>query len=187
MHPMKRSDAARGHEWTIRLASSDDAEALSALAERTFRETFSESNTPSDINAYCADAFGVDVQRRELDDPSTATLVAERDGNFIAYAQVVSHAAPASVAAQRPIELKRFYLDKAFHGSSLSHALMRATRERAEASGADVMWLGVWEHNPRAIRFYEKNGFRRVGEQIFTVGTDPQRDLVMCRHLVVAS
>jgi ribosomal protein S18 acetylase RimI-like enzyme len=180
---VKRSGETPGREWTIRLATSNDAEALSVLAERTFRETFSSSNTLSDINAYCSGAFGVDFQRRELDDPSTSTLVAERDGDLIAYAQLVSHPAPASVVARRPIELKRFYVDRAFHGSSVSPALMRATQEHAEASGADVLWLGVWEHNPRAIRFYEKNGFQEVGEHLFTVGTDRQRDLVMCRHV----
>jgi ribosomal protein S18 acetylase RimI-like enzyme len=180
---VKPSGESPESKWTIRLASTHDVEALSALAERTFRETFSDSNTPSDLDAYCAEAFGVDIQRRELDDPSTLTIVAERDRDLVAYAQLVSHPAPASVVARRPIELKRFYVAKAFHGSSIAPALLRATREHAEASGADVLWLGVWEHNPRAIRFYEKNGFHEVGEHVFTVGTDPQRDLVMCRRL----
>jgi ribosomal protein S18 acetylase RimI-like enzyme len=49
------------------------------------------------------------------------------------------------------------------------------------ARGADVAWLGVWEHNPRAIAFYRKWGFVEVGEHTFPVGDDPQRDLVLCR------
>jgi hypothetical protein len=134
-----------------------DAEALTALAERTFRETFSASNAPSDLDAYCASAFGVDIQRAELEDPSTSTLVAERDGHLIAYAQLVSHPAPASVVARRPIELKRFHVDKAFHGSSISPALMRETRERAETSCAVTLPTDSSQPRRHLVRYGSTN------------------------------
>jgi ribosomal protein S18 acetylase RimI-like enzyme len=156
---------------------------LSALAERTFRDTFTATNTAADMDAYCASAFGAGIQRRELEDPSTVTLVAERNGGLIGYAQLMVGKPHGAVAATRPIELKRFYVEKSLHGSSLAPALMRAIEQAARAAGADVVWLGVWEHNPRAIRFYEKHGFQAVGEHVFTVGADPQRDIVMSRHL----
>ena len=168
-------------DWMIRSATEQDAAALSALAERTFRDAFAADNTAADMDTYCASAFGVDIQSRELLDPATLTLVVEDDGSLVGYAQLVLRPAPLSVHAGHPIELKRFYVDKAFHGSSMAPALMRATEESARARGADVVWLGVWERNPRAIRFYQKSGFQEVGEQIFAVGTDPQRDLVMSR------
>jgi diamine N-acetyltransferase len=166
-------------DWTLRPATIEDAAPLSALAERTFRDTFAADNTASDMDAYCARAFGVDIQSRELSDPATLTLVVEEDGNLVGYAQLVLRPPPLSVPACRPMELKRFYVDKAFHGSSMAPALMRAAEESARASGADLVWLGVWERNPRAIRFYQKSGFQEIGEQTFTVGADLQRDLVM--------
>ena len=52
---------------------------------------------------------------------------------------------------------------------------------------ADLLWLGVWEHNPRAIAFYEKRGFRAIGAQEFLLGADRQRDLVMVLYLTTAS
>jgi diamine N-acetyltransferase len=172
-----------GSEWRIRAATTHDAAALSALGERTFRETFSDTNTASDMDAYCASAFSTEIQARELEDAATVTLVVERDGHLIGYAQLVADKTHDAVMAEHPIELKRFYVDKAFHGTALAPELMRATEQHAKATGADVVWLGVWERNPRAIRFYEKNGFRAVGEHIFTVGADPQRDLVMSRRV----
>ena len=54
---------------------------------------------------------------------------------------------------------------------------------RARQGGAKAIWLGVWERNPRAIRFYAKYGFTPVGEQPFVLGTDPQHDQVMVRSL----
>ena len=56
---------------------------------------------------------------------------------------------------------------------------MDACFEKAKETGRDVMWLGVWEYNPRAQRFYEKNGFRFVGKHTFLLGSDPQTDLLM--------
>jgi ribosomal protein S18 acetylase RimI-like enzyme len=170
-----------GSEWSIRDATADDAAALSAFAERSFRETFTESNTASDMDAYCASAFSAQIQARELEDAGIVTLVVENGDGLIGYAQLVANKRHDAVVAERPIELKRFYVDKAFHGTLLASALMRASAARAQAAGADVVWLGVWERNPRAIRFYQKNGFREVGEHVFTVGADPQRDLVMSR------
>ena len=60
---------------------------------------------------------------------------------------------------------------------------MRACFERATALGCDVIWLGVWERNPRAIAFYEKMGFATVGGHSFMLGRDLQHDLVMSRAL----
>jgi len=60
---------------------------------------------------------------------------------------------------------------------------MDACLERASAEDRDVMWLGVWEFNPRAQRFYEKNGFRIVGKHVFQLGTDPQTDLLMQKEI----
>jgi ribosomal protein S18 acetylase RimI-like enzyme len=60
---------------------------------------------------------------------------------------------------------------------------MRACVEQARAWHCDVLWLGVWEHNPRAIAFYEKQGFRKVGRHTFMVGSDVQYDDVMARPL----
>ena len=171
-------------EWIIRAATPDDAPALSVLAESTFRETFRDGNTESDLNAYCAASFGADIQGSELADAATLTLVAEHAGRLIAYSQLIANKTHAVVEGVRPIELKRFYVDKAFHGTPLAPELMRASEATAKAAGGDVVWLGVWERNPRAIRFYQKSGYQEVGSHTFTVGSDAQRDLVMSRRLV---
>ena len=60
---------------------------------------------------------------------------------------------------------------------------MASVLDTATRHGARALWLGVWEQNPRAIRFYRRLGFREVGDHVFVLGTDPQRDLVMVRSL----
>ena len=58
---------------------------------------------------------------------------------------------------------------------------------RRAARGARELWLGVWERNARAQAFYRKCGFRKVGTQIFVVGSDPQTDDVMLKEITVSA
>lgn len=169
--------------WVIRPARDEDAARLSVLAERTFRDTFAATNTADDMELYCAGAYSPEIQAAEIRDPNKTTLLVEQDDQLVAYAQLDRSTPPPSVTARRPIELKRFYLQQTIHGSGVASDLMRAVIEGAGGLGADVMWLGVWERNPRAIRFYEKSGFRTVGDHVFQMGSDPQRDLIMVTAL----
>jgi diamine N-acetyltransferase len=70
-----------------------------------------------------------------------------------------------------------------WHGKGIAQDLMNAGIEEMRRHGSDVVWLGVWEHNPRAIAFYKKIGFIEVGDHVFPLGSDLQRDIVMA-HLL---
>ena len=76
-------------------------------------------------------------------------------------------------------ELHRFYVDRPSQGTGVAQRLMAAVQDAARAAGARHLWLGVWEHNPRAIRFYAKRGFVDVGSHDFVLGADRQTDRVM--------
>ena len=166
----------------IRKADITDASDLAKLQERTFRDTFEASNTPEDLDLHCKAHYGEEIQRRELLDPGVEVLVCEHDGELVAFVQLRTEKPPSCVSAQRPVEIQRFYVAKDWHGKGLAQDLMTLAIERAEQRGADQIWLGVWEHNPRAIAFYRKWGFSDVGDHIFPLGTDPQRDIVMTRQ-----
>ena len=169
----------------LRAATGSDARELAELAERTFRATFEAVNTPEDMALHCQASYGAAIQGRELLDPAVATLVCEHEGRLVAYAQLRQGEAPECVQAARPLELQRLYVDREWHGRGLAQQLMSAALAHAERAGADRVWLGVWEHNPRAIAFYRKYHFHEVGDHVFPLGTDPQRDIVMDRPTIV--
>jgi ribosomal protein S18 acetylase RimI-like enzyme len=166
---------------TLRDATAADAAALAVLAERTFRETFAASNTRANLDAFCAGAYGETIQGHEIADPQRETLLAEMDGALVGFGQLRWGQPPDCVRAARPAEVQRLYVDAPWHGRGVAQALMAELLARAERGGADQVWLGVWEHNPRAIAFYRKHGFAPVGDHLFVVGEDPQRDVVMVR------
>ena len=168
--------------WTTRTARESDAAPLAALAERTFRDAFGAVNAAEDVDLHCARSFAPARQAAEIADAGLSTIVVEHEGELVGYAQLRRRESPA-VAEKAAVEVQRIYVHQAWHGAGVAHELMREAIARAGAMGARAIWLGVWERNPRAIRFYEKHGFTTVGEQPFVLGKDPQRDLVMVRPI----
>lgn len=172
----------------IRRAAPADAPRLSAFAARTFVDTFGADNTPEDMALYLAETFTPERQRAEVADPGGVVLLAEMLGaggvrELAGYAHLVAGPAPAAVAGPAPVELSRFYVAAPWHGRGVAAALMGAVLGAARARGARTLWLGVWERNARAARFYEKCGFRRVGAHAFVLGRDVQTDWLMARGL----
>jgi diamine N-acetyltransferase len=168
---------------TYRRAEPGDAAQLAALAESTFREAFSDMNTPENMGLHCEKSYNREAQRREILDPSMETIVCEHGGQFVGYLQLRWGPPPEGIEADHAAEIQRLYVAKPWHGTGIARELMAMALDRAEAGGADQVWLGVWEHNPRAIAFYKKFGFTERGEHTFPVGNDPQRDLIMVRPL----
>jgi diamine N-acetyltransferase len=160
---------------TIRRATPADAAALAELGASTFRDAFASGNTPEDLELYVSKTYGEAQQRRELEDPAQIALVVEDGCALIAFAQL-------RIEGER-LEIARFYVDRGHHGRGIAHALMQRVIDTARDLGVSTIWLGVWERNPRAIRFYEKYGFADVGAQPFLLGRDLQTDRVMVRAL----
>ena len=131
------------------------------------------------MDLHCRTHYGEEIQAAEISDPDRVTLVCETDGRLAGYAQLRWKSAPTCVHASNPAEIQRLYVDAAWHGKGVAQGLMSCLVASAAARGADAIWLGVWEKNPRAISFYAKSGFSVVGEHVFVLGGDPQRDLVL--------
>jgi len=165
--------------FSLRMATAEDAEALAELGRRTFFEAFAKDNTPEDMARCLTDTFSPALQRKEILTPSVRFLLLLADGELAGYAKL-RPAAP-NARGQRPLEVHRFYVDRPWHGSGAAHTLMEAVLAHARANAHDEVWLAVWERNARAIRFYSKFGFTRVGEQPFQLGQDVQTDWVMAR------
>ena len=172
-------------ELSIRQATADDAKLLTDLAYTTFWDAFAHhpKNAPDDLNHYMRQAFNLDQIASELADEKSIFLIAEMNGEAAGYAKIIVDNIEPGITAERPIELNRLYSHQKFLGQGVGQSLMDACFDRAKQDGHDVMWLGVWEFNPRAQRFYEKNGFEKVGSHTFVLGSDPQTDLLMQKEI----
>ncbi len=164
---------------TIRPAKLTDAKQLAASAEATFTATFSEQNSLENIESYCQTAYGESIQAQEITSSEYITLVADDNNQLIAFAQLRWGSHPQCISAESPGEIQKLYIAKHWHGQGLAHQLMSACLDVMKERNNDLAWLGVWENNPRAIAFYQKFDFQPAGEHIFTLGNDPQRDIIL--------
>jgi GNAT superfamily N-acetyltransferase len=165
----------------IRPATIGDAKSLTDLSYTTFWDAFAHhpKNAPDDLAHYMRQAFNLGQITDELGDPQTIFLLAEIDGELAGYAKLICENIEPGITANKPIELNRLYSQQKFLGHGVGQTLMDACFALAKEQGFDTMWLGVWEYNPRAQRFYEKNGFQQVSSHTFVLGSDPQTDLLM--------
>jgi ribosomal protein S18 acetylase RimI-like enzyme len=165
----------------IRSATAGDNVLLAELGARTFADTFAAQNTPENMAAYLAASFSPAKQAAELAEPGSVFLVAEVEGAPVGYARLREGPPLPGISGERPIEIVRIYAAKAWIGQGVGAALMQACLAEAGRRGRDMIWLDVWEENPRAIAFYRKWGFTVVGTNAFQLGDDLQNDLLMQR------
>lgn len=167
---------------SVRRGRVSDAASLTAFAARTFHEAFAADNDPDDVAAYMAITYTPEQQTRELADPANTYLIAESGGVMVGYVLIKpGNDAPECVTVRPSAEIARFYVDRPWHGSGAARLLMEAALADIRARDALGVWLGVWEHNVRAVRFYAKHGFRDIGAHVFVLGSDVQSDRIMWR------
>jgi diamine N-acetyltransferase len=167
----------------IRAGDLADAELLAELGARTFRDTYAGDTAADDLEAYIAANYRRDVQARELQDPTHLYLVAEVASTPAGFALLRSDVREQGVPGRRPVMLAQIYVDRPFIGRGVGAALMRRAVAEARDRDHDVLGVGVWERNTRAIAFYRRWGFTEVGDMGFMLGDELQRDLVLALWL----
>mgnify|MGYP000011634770 CR=1 FL=1 len=168
---------------TIRSCSLNDAQTILSMGIRTFRDTFDDMNTPENMMLYINKTFTLRKIKEEIKEPGSLFFIAEKDEEAVGYARVRTSKKPEGLNGSSALEIERLYADKKFIGKRVGHTLMSACLQYAKEHGHDVVWLGVWESNARAIAFYEKWGFEKFGSHVFLLGTDAQTDLLMKKNL----
>jgi ribosomal protein S18 acetylase RimI-like enzyme len=171
---------------TIRKATTDDAGPLADLAAVTFPLACPPSSSPEDIAAHLANTLSEDHFNGYLADPEITILVIDVDGGLRGYSLLVGRPAQdpdvtAALTLRPSTELSKCYVHPEHHGLGAAAELMHASIQAATAADAAGIWLGVNSQNARAIRFYEKSGFRKVGSKSFRLGTTVEHDFVMER------
>lgn len=171
---------------TIRPAVVDDAPFLAAFGAQVFFEAYANENDPADMAAYLRQAFSPDVQRAEILRPGSQFFIAYIGAEPVGYARLQAGPAPTCITGVRPVELVRMYSVQSKVGQGVGGALMQRCLRAAGAGGYDVIWLSVWQKNPRAIAFYQKWGYQIAGTAVFTIGRDVQTDWLMQRSVATA-
>jgi diamine N-acetyltransferase len=174
-------------ETQIRRATAADAEALSRLSAAVFPLGCPADTRPEDLAAFINRELTPERFAALLEDERNAILVVRIADQLAGYALVAWDGSGRPEPSYPLVELRRFYLDAVWHGRGVANALMQAALAIAEDEGDGAAWLSVFSGNPRAIRFYERWGFRITGTHHFLVGTDYQQDYLMQRQAGIST
>jgi diamine N-acetyltransferase len=167
----------------IRKANHLDVDLLINLGIKTFRDTFEAVNTPGDMKLYLDKNFNDERIGREIGEEGSVFFLAFDGDDAVGFARVRRGENQSGLNAQNFLEIERLYAVKEHHGKQVGKVLMQTCLDYSKQQGCDTVWLGVWEHNPRAIAFYEKWGFEKFGAHDFLLGTDLQTDILMKKKL----
>ena len=168
---------------SVQKASIHDLESIKRIGKETFFETFAESNTESDMKKYLDENFSEEKLSSELTNNDSHFFMAMEGEAPIGYLKLNTGNAQTELQDPISIEIERIYVKNAYHGKKVGQILYDKALKIALEMNKEYIWLGVWEENPRAIRFYEKNGFVVFDKHLFKVGNDEQTDLLMKKVL----
>lgn len=164
---------------TIRKLTVQDAVDLQRISVKTFVDAFGAVNTIEDMELYLANTFSCERLTEELSNPLLHFYFAEENGETAAYMKLNLGETNEEGITNPSVELERIYVLASAQGQAIGQTLLDYAKQLAKEQNAHYLWLGVWEHNPGAIRFYERNGFQKFGEHPFILGTDIQNDFLM--------
>jgi ribosomal protein S18 acetylase RimI-like enzyme len=157
-----------------------DAELISVLGGVTFYEAYYEQDTPEDMARYIVDSFNPEVIAAEIDDPAVEFYIPLLNEKAVGYAKLITGTTAEGIGVGG-IELKRIYILERIWGTGVGEQLLNFCLEKANERGFKFIWLGVWEENPRALKFYSKHGFSQVGTVTFPYGDSIGLNKVMLR------
>ncbi len=149
---------------SIRKANLDDAKLISVLGAVTFYEAYFETDEQKDIADYIAENYSIEKIISELKDENTTFFIPELAGKAVGFAKLRENSIPECLKGENTIELHRIYLLERVWRKGIGKILIEKCLDEAKQKGFDSMWLGTWEANKRARKFYESLGFEYVGE-----------------------
>ncbi|MES2265778.1 MAG: GNAT family N-acetyltransferase [Bacteroidota bacterium] len=167
------------HNIQIKAVSIDDAATLLELSRKTFFDAFLPTNSLEAMEAYAAKAFTPEKFEQELNNPNSNFFFALVDGIIAGFIKLNYNTAQTELQDPEALEVERIYLLNDFQGREVGKQLMDFAIQTAVDKKLKFIWLGVWEHNTKAIKFYQNKGFEQFGSHPFMLGNDQQTDILM--------
>jgi ribosomal protein S18 acetylase RimI-like enzyme len=164
-------------------ALAEHAPALAEFSSAAFYDAYAYANTPEDMQQYIAEHFSGEEIRKEIGTKNTFIFLAMLDEKIAGYVKLGTATSPEQLGGKPAIEIERLYVDKKLQSQKIGAALVAHLIQFSKSQGKKVIWLGVWKKNIRAVAFYEREGFVKFGETIFTLDRDLQEDFLMKKEL----
>ena len=170
--------------FTVRLATKEDAVLIAEISHETFFHAFAADNTKEDMDQFLNEQFTKGKLMLEVGATENIFYLAYDGESVAGYVKLRDARKPNSLGEANALEIARLYALPQFIGKGVGSVLMQLCIDVAKEKQKEVLWLGVWEKNERALAFYERWGFEKFGDTEFLLGGDLQRDWLMKKIIV---
>jgi diamine N-acetyltransferase len=170
-------------EIIIRLSTYEDTASMREVAINSYYHTFAAYNTPENMEAFLTDSYSLKKLQAEFYEPNSVLYLACAKEEVIGFVRLRETDEVKDKLGDNTIELQRLYIHTDYQGRQVGRKLMEASLAYAKQKDFDWIWLGVWERNFNAQKFYAKWGFEKFGEHTFQMGDDPQIDWILKKRL----
>ncbi|MBE5672912.1 GNAT family N-acetyltransferase [Staphylococcus sp. SS35] len=167
----------------VKVITDKDAVELVALAKKTFYDTFGTYYDDKDFELFFDENYTVEKFTQEINDASSFHYFYQENGENVGYIKMNINDAQTEKMGESYLEVQRIYFMEDFQGGGRGSQLIALAEHTAREHQKHKIWLGVWEHNPRAQSFYQRHGFSVVGEHHFQTGEVTDTDLIMEKEL----
>ncbi|GAA3639273.1 GNAT family N-acetyltransferase [Lactobacillus hamsteri] len=170
-------------EYTIKNVTTDDVKELQAISRETFKKTFDAYTAPDDMARFLKEDYDTTKLINEINNPNSRFFFLMVKDEVAGYLKVNVGDAQTEDLKPNALEVERIYLREKFQHQGLGLALIKLAEKLAREENKDYMWLGVYEKNIVAQKFYAKDDFERVSQHVFQVGDDAQTDYLLAKKL----
>jgi len=171
------------HPIEIKQVNISDAATLLELSRKTFFDAFLHQNNIADMEAYASTAFTLQKFEKELSNADSEFYFALVEGSIAGYLKLNYNNAQTELQDTDALEIERIYILSEYQGQQIGKHLINFAIDTAINKKLNNVWLGVWEHNTKAIGFYKNKGFEPFGSHPFMLGNDKQTDILMRKSL----
>jgi ribosomal protein S18 acetylase RimI-like enzyme len=163
----------------IKIVQLNDLDTLLKISKDTFFETFAKDNSIEDTEKYLKTHLNINKLKQELQNKNSKFYFCYHQSEVVGYLKVNINEAQTEPLLPDALEIERIYILNKFHGHGLGYLLMNKSIQIAKDLSIKEIWLGVWEHNIKALKFYNKLGFNQFSQHVFKLGEDEQIDLLL--------
>ena len=167
----------------IKKCSLDDILDLQKIYRQTFFETFSEQNSEENMRIFLDKAYSEEKLKSEIENKESETFLAVENKKTLGVLKINTGNAETESGLENSLEIQRIYILKESKGLGIGTVFMNLAEKKARELGVSFIWLGVWEKNFPAQKFYTDKGFRKFSEHAFVLGDDIQTDFLMKKEL----
>lgn len=170
-------------KYTIKKVTINDLKELQAISRETFKKTFDPFTKADDMSVFLRENYASEKLTREINNPDSRFFFLVVKKQVAGYLKVNVEKAQTEKLKENSLEIERIYLREKFQHKGLGLALIKYAEDLARKEQKDYMWLGVYEKNLNAQKFYAKDGFKRISQHVYQVGEDPQIDYLLIKKL----